>query len=45
MNPEIEKQIRKIMAADIKIKMLEAEIKGLPINKEEILLILEEITK
>ena len=45
MNPEIEKQIRKIMVADIKIAILESEIKGLPINKEEILLILEKLTK
>ena len=43
MNPEIEKSIREIVVLQIKISILDSELKGLPINKEEILLILEKI--
>ena len=42
---EIENLIRKSMAKDIEIEILESELKGLPINKEEILLILNKLTK
>ena len=43
MNPELEKLLRKITIADIKIEIINAELKGLPINKEEIMLILEKV--
>ena len=44
MNTEIEKLIRKSMAAGIKIKMLERELDGKIISKEIILEILKELT-
>jgi hypothetical protein len=44
MNKEIENLIRKSMAKDIEIAMLEAELRGLIINKEEMLIILKSLT-
>lgn len=44
MNKEIENLIRKSMAKDVEIKMIEREIDGLIISKEVILEILSELT-
>lgn len=45
MTKEIENLIRKSMAVDIKIKMLDQELRGMIINKEIVLEILSELTE
>ena len=45
MNNEIERSIREILVLQIKIAILDSELKGLPINKEEILLIIDRLAK
>ena len=45
MTKEIENLIRKSMAKDIEIKMLNREIQGMIISKEVVLEILEELTE
>lgn len=45
MNKEIENLIRKSMAKDVEIKMLEKEIDGMVIDREIVLEILIELTK
>ena len=45
MTKEIENLIKKIMAKNTEVKMLEKEQEGLIINKEIILEILSELTK
>ena len=43
MTEEIENIIKNIALKDVEIEILESELKGLPINKEEILIILKKL--
>lgn len=43
MTEEIENIIKNIALKDVEIELLESELKGLPINKEEILIILKKL--
>ena len=45
MNKEIENLIRKSMALDIKLAILNKELEGMIISKEVVLEILEDLTK
>jgi len=45
MNPDIENIIKNIALKEVEIEILESELKGLPINKEEIIIILRKLNK
>ena len=45
MNPEIESIIKNIALRDVHIAILQSEERGLIINKEEILIILDNLKK